>query len=151
MHCSIAQSLEVVGEWWTLLIVRDCFFGITRFEDFLRRLGIARNVLATRLDTLVEHGILRREAYDEARGRYDYRLTDKGRALWPVLTMLRQWGDEWLIGPDDAPIELHHRACGNTTEAVLTCNCCGERLEGRDVRLAPGPGHRADDALLPAT
>src|SRR5688572_8693998 len=97
MHCPIAQSLEVIGEWWTLLILRDCFLGVSRFEDFVDRLGIARNVLTDRLDTLVDAGVLRRRPYDEARSRHDYLLTEKGRALWPVMTALRQWGDEWIL------------------------------------------------------
>ncbi len=84
MNCSVAQSLEIIGEWWTLLILRDAFLGVRRFEDFVERLGISRNVLTNRLDTLVDAGVLERRPYDEARGRYDYVLTDKGRALWPV-------------------------------------------------------------------
>lgn len=148
MHCSIARSLEVVGEWWTLLIVRDCFFGVTRFEDFQRRLGIARNVLTTRLETLVEHGILDPVPYDEARGRVDYRLTDKGRALWPVLTTLRQWGDEWILGRDRAPIDAVHRSCGERTRLSLTCDACGEAVEGRDLRAVAGPGYDEADPLL---
>ena len=108
MHCSIAQSLEIVGEWWTLLILRDSFLGIRRFDDFVERLGISRNVLTDRLDTLVDAGVLERRPYDEARGRYDYLLTDKGRALWPVMTALRQWGDEWIYGAGNEP--LMHRA-----------------------------------------
>jgi DNA-binding HxlR family transcriptional regulator len=148
MNCSVARSLEVVGEWWTLLILRDCFFGITRFEDFHERLGIARNVLATRLDALVGHGVLHRVPYDEARGRYDYRLTDMGRALWPVLTMLRQWGDEWILGQDHAPIELVHDPCGRPTRAELACDHCGERLAASAVRPVPGPGYRSEDELL---
>jgi DNA-binding HxlR family transcriptional regulator len=98
MNCSIAQALEVVGEWWTILILREAFLGVTRFDDFQRRLGIARNVLSVRLDSLVRHGVLDRRPYEPARGRVDYVLTDKGRALWPVLVTLRQWGDEWLTG-----------------------------------------------------
>src|ERR671910_624925 len=99
MSCSVALSLEVIGEWWTLLILRDAFFGVTRFEEFQTRLGIARNILAKRLDTLVEHGVLERRCYDNARGRYDYVLTDKGKALWPVLVTIRHWGEE-LRGRD---------------------------------------------------
>src|SRR6478752_4646818 len=98
MNCSIARSLEVIGEWWTLLILRDAFFGVTRFEVFQERLGIARNVLAARLDALVDHGVFERRCYDEARSRFDYVLTDKGKALWPVLVTIRQWGDEWISG-----------------------------------------------------
>ena len=103
MHCSVAQSLEVIGEWWTLLILRDAFLGVARFDDFASRLGIARNVLTARLDTLVDNDVLVRVPYDEARGRYDYRLTDKGRALLPVMTAIRQWGDEWILGDKNAP------------------------------------------------
>ena len=92
MNCSIAQSLEVIGEWWTLLILRDAFLGVRRFDDFVERLGISRNVLTNRLETLVAAGVLERRPYDEARGRFDYVLTDKGRALWPVMTALRSSG-----------------------------------------------------------
>lgn len=153
MHCSIAQALEIIGEWWTLLILRDAFFGVRRFEDFVERLGIARNVLTNRLDTLVEAGVLERRPYDEARGRYDYLLTEKGRALWPVMTTLRQWGDEWLLGEDSAPVLLEHRVDANgahdhRTTAQLSCDVCGEVLDARSVRAVPGPG-AADDTLLP--
>jgi DNA-binding HxlR family transcriptional regulator len=148
MHCSIAQSLEIVGEWWTLLILRDSFLGVRRFEDFVARLGIARNVLTSRLDTLVEAGILERRPYDAARGRFDYILTDKGRALWPVMTALRQWGDEWLLGEGNEPVLLEHRACGEPITAVLVCDRCGEPLDARSVRAVAGPG-AGPDAPLP--
>ena len=140
MNCSIARSLEVVGEWWTLLILRDAFFGVTRFEEFQQRLGIARNILAARLDTLVDHGVLDRRPYDEARGRYDYVLTDKGKALWPVLVALRQWGDEWVVGTGKAPVGMVHTTCGERSTGVLTCDHCGQRLRRGDVRVVPGPG-----------
>lgn len=140
MNCSVAQALEVVGEWWTLLILRDCFLGIRRFDDFVDRLGISRNVLTNRLDTLVAAGLLDRRVYDEARGRYDYVLTDKGRALWPVLTALRQWGDEWILGPGNEPLLLEHRNHGHSTTARMTCDVCGEPLDARSVRAVPGPG-----------
>ncbi len=115
LHCSIAQSLELVGEWWTLLILRDAFLGVRRFDDFVERLGISRNVLTTRLEGLVAAGILERHPYDERRGRYDYVLTDKGRALWPVMTALRQWGDEWIYGEGNEPLLIEHRSCGCVT------------------------------------
>jgi DNA-binding HxlR family transcriptional regulator len=134
MNCSIARSLEVIGEWWTPLILRDAFLGVTRFEEFQERLGIARNILSKRLDTLVEHGVLERRCYDEARGRHDYVLTDKGKALWPVLVTIRQWGDEWVVGSGQAPVALVHKTCGERTTAVLTCDHCGEELRGEDVR-----------------
>ena len=145
MQCSIAQTLEIVGEWWTLLIIRDCFLGYRRFDDYIERLGISRNVLADRLDKLVVADILERRVYDEARNRSDYVLTDKGRALWPVLTTLREWGDEWVLGEGNEPVLLEHRACGNLTRTRMVCQCCGEQLEARTVRAVPGPGRRVDE------
>ena len=148
MRCSIAQALEVVGEWWTLLILRDAFLGVRRFDDFVERLGISRNVLTNRLDTLVATGILERRPYDEARGRYDYLLTDKGRALWPVMTALRQWGDEWIYGDGNEPLLIEHRSCGHTTTAQMTCDTCGEVLDARSVRAIPGPGATGDALMV---
>lgn len=140
MNCSIAQALEIIGEWWTLLIIRDAFLGVTRFDDFQERLGISRNILTARLQTLVDAGVLDRAVYDEARGRADYVLTRKGRALVPVLTALRQWGDEWIVGREHAPLEAVHSGCGTRTRAVLHCETCGERLRAGDVELVAGPG-----------
>jgi DNA-binding HxlR family transcriptional regulator len=150
MHCSVAQSLEVIGEWWTLLILRDAFLGVTRFDDFASRLGIARNVLTARLDTLVAHDVLARVPYDEARGRYDYRLTDKGRALLPVMTAIRQWGDEWILGEEHAPVVVEHTTCGKVSKGVLTCDHCGGELTTKTVRARRGPG-ATDDSLLPVS
>ena len=149
VHCSVAQSLEVIGEWWTLLILRDAFLGVTRFDDFARRLGISRNVLTARLDTLVDADVLARVPYDEARGRFDYRLTDKGRALLPVLTAIRQWGDEWILGEGHEPVVVEHTGCGHVTRGVLTCAHCGEELTTRNLRARRGPG-ATEDSLLPA-
>jgi DNA-binding HxlR family transcriptional regulator len=147
MDCSVAQCLEVVGEWWSMLIVRDAFLGVTRFEDFRRRLGISRNILQQRLATLVDAGVLVRVPYSEHPPRYDYRLTDKGRDLWPVLTTMRQWGDRYAA-PSGPPLEVTHNACGSTADAVLVCRSCGEPIGPRDVRAAPGSGREAS-ALLP--
>jgi DNA-binding HxlR family transcriptional regulator len=138
MHCSIAQSLEVVGEWWSLLILRDSFLGVRRFDEFVERLGISRNVLTDRLESLVANGILERRPYDEARGRFDYVLTDKGLALWPVMNALRQWGDEWIYGSGNEPLVIEHRGCGCTT-AQMTCSACGDALDARSVRVISGP------------
>lgn len=140
LNCSVARSLEIVGEWWTLLILRDAFLGVTRFDRFQRRLGISRNILAARLETLVSAGILEEQPYDEARGRSDYVLTEKGRALWPVLVALRQWGDEWVTGEDRAPLLTQHRACGAVTRADLVCSGCGEPIRHGDLRAVAGPG-----------
>jgi DNA-binding HxlR family transcriptional regulator len=139
MHCSVAQCLEVVGEWWSMLIVRDAFLGVTRFDQFQERLGISRNVLNQRLAGLVEAGVLVKVPYNDHPPRHDYRLTDKGRDLWPVLTMMRQWGDKYAA-PDGPPLEVVHKDCGQVSEAVLTCSACGELIGARDVRAVPGPG-----------
>lgn len=144
MNCSIAQTLEIVGEWWTLLILRDAFLGIRRFDDFVDRLGISRNILTVRLQTLVDAGILVRRPYDEGRGRHDYLLTDKGRALWPVMTALRQWGDEWVLGSGNEPLLIEHRNCGHTVLGVFSCDHCGEPLDARSVRAVAGPGATPD-------
>lgn len=139
MNCSIAQCLEVVGEWWTVLILRDSFLGVTRFEDFLRRLGIARNILTQRLMWLVEHGILDRVQYLERPPRYEYLLTAKGRDLWPVLMAMRQWGDRWEA-PDGPPVEVLHRECGHVTQGVYVCSECAEVLRPSQMQVRPGPG-----------
>lgn len=133
MKCSVAQTLDVVGEWWSLLIIRDAFLGIRRFEDFQRRLGISRNVLADRLDTLVGQGILRTVPYQEHPPRHEYRLTDKGRDLYPVIAMLRQWGDRWAQ-PGPPPVLVEHLDCGRTADAVLSCSHCGGELTARNVQ-----------------
>lgn len=143
MRCSVAQCLEVVGEWWSLLIVRDCFLGVTRFDDFVERLGIARNVLRQRLATLVDAGVLERVAYSERPPRFEYRLTAKGRDLWPVIDSLRQWGDRYAA-PGGPPVQVRHKACGHTVDPVLTCPHCGERLAAGDMRSIPGPGAVGD-------
>jgi DNA-binding HxlR family transcriptional regulator len=139
MHCSVAQCLEVVGEWWSLLIVRDVFLGVTRFDEFQERLGISRNILDHRLSRLVEAGVLAKVPYSEHPPRFDYHLTDKGRDLWPVLTAMRQWGDRYAA-PDGPPMLVTHEGCGQVSEAVMTCSACGAPIAARDVRAAPGPG-----------
>jgi len=141
MDCSVAQCLEVVGEWWSMLIVRDAFLGVTRFDEFQRRLGISRNILQQRLARLVDAGVLERVPYSDHPPRDDYRLTDKGRDLWPVLTTMRQWGDRHAA-PSGPPVQVVHKACGSVSEAVLVCGSCGEVLDPRDVRAVPGPGRR---------
>lgn len=143
MHCSVAQCLEVVGEWWTLLIVRDAFLGVTRFDEFQKRLGISRNVLNQRLARLVEVGVLVKVAYREHPPRFDYRLTERGRDLWPVITAVRQWGDKHAA-PDGPPLQLIHEGCGEISEAQLVCSACGEPIGPRDVKAIPGPGDVED-------
>ena len=139
MHCSVAQCLEVMGEWWTGLIVRDVFLGIRRFDQFQERLGISRNILNQRLNSLVDNGVFERVQYHEHPPRYEYKLTAKGRDLWPVLTAMRQWGDKYAA-PDGPPMRMVHKGCGNVTEAVMTCAHCGERLSALDVGAISGRG-----------
>ncbi|MCL4147493.1 UNVERIFIED_CONTAM: hypothetical protein GTU68_040375 [Idotea baltica] len=145
MHCSIAQTLELIGEWWTLLILRDAFFGVTRFDLFHQRLGIARNVLTTRLNGLVEAGLMERRTYDESRGRTDYLLTEKGLALWPVIVSLRQWGDEWLFEEENRPVDVIHQSCGANTGFDMTCRSCGDTVGPQDLAIGPGPGAQGDE------
>jgi DNA-binding HxlR family transcriptional regulator len=139
MHCSVAQCLEIVGEWWALLIVRDAFLGVTRFDDFQERLGISRNVLNQRLARLVDAGVLAKVPYSEHPPRHDYRLTEKGTDLWPVIATMRQWGDKHAA-PHGPPLELIHKACGHVSDTRMTCSSCGEPIGPRDVRAIPGPG-----------
>jgi DNA-binding HxlR family transcriptional regulator len=145
MPCSIAQCLEVVGEWWSLLIVRDVFRGITRFADLEADLGISRNVLNQRLTRLVDQGILQKVAYSEHPPRFDYQLTDKGRDLFGVLTAMRQWGDRWAA-PKGPPMQVVHDRCGQVSEGVLACSACGERLAPDEIHRIPGPGAQSSTA-----
>ena len=138
MECSIARTLEVIGERWSLLIVRDAFYGARRFDDFREDLGIARNVLTDRLTTLVGHGILERQLYEERPPRYEYRLTDKGRDLLPVLLAMVRWGDRWAAG-DHPPVTLTHRTCGKVTTAALVCEHCREELRLGEITVDPNP------------
>jgi DNA-binding HxlR family transcriptional regulator len=144
MNCSVAQCLEVIGEWWSMLIIRDAFLGVRRFDDFQSRLGISRNILTARLSSLVEAGVLEKVPYQERPLRHEYRLTDKGRDLWPVLTTMREWGDRWAA-PDGAPLELVHDACGEVMYLAHTCRACGEPVDHRSVHARPGPGARPND------
>ncbi len=146
MDCSIAQCLEVVGEWWSLLIVRDAFLGIRRFDEFQHRLGISRNVLGHRLARLVDAGVLAKVAYSEHPPRHEYRLTDAGRDLWPVLTAMRSWGDRHAA-PNGPPINLVHRGCGQVADVAFVCSVCGAPISSHDVRVVPGAGR--DGSLAP--
>lgn len=134
MNCSVARTLEVIGEWWTMLVVREAFNGVRRFDDFQARLGIARNVLATRLQGLVEHEILERRLYQEHPERYEYRLTEKGRDLYPVLIAMLRWGDRWEADEFGPPVRLVHEPCGHEPDPAMICTHCGVRLNPREVR-----------------
>ena len=137
LHCSVANTAEVVGDQWTVLILRDAFLGIRRFDDFQRDLGIARNVLADRLSRLVETGILATYQYEEHPPRREYLLTDKGKDLLDVLVAFRRWGDKWNAPHERFMRPLRHLGCGEIMEGVMCCNQCGEPLDYRNVRVEP--------------
>lgn len=131
--CSIASTLEVVGERWTLLIVREVMLGVHRFDEFQADLGIARNILQARLQRLVAAGILERRRYQEHPERHGYHLTDVGRDLWPVIVSLMQWGDTHAPRAGGPPVRLEHRDCGGEVDSHRICSRCGARLSIADV------------------
>jgi DNA-binding HxlR family transcriptional regulator len=137
--CSISRPLAVLGDRWTFVIVKQAFGGVRRFEDFQESLGISRSRLADRLDRLVEHGVLRREPYKDGRTRQEYRLTEKGIELYPILIAIRDWGDRHMA-PDGPPVHYRHTGCGGEAHVQLTCERCGEQLTARDVTPEAGPG-----------
>lgn len=139
MECSIARALDTIGDRWSLLILRDAFYGIRRFEDFREDLGVARNILTDRLHKLVSHGVLDRVQYDDKPPRFEYRLTDKGRDLLPVVLTMMRWGNKWTHETEDPPVTVTHTICGHTTEPVVTCSHCGEELVRRELRVEPLP------------
>jgi DNA-binding HxlR family transcriptional regulator len=129
--CSVGRAMEILGERWTMLIMREAFYGVRRFSDMQRNLGIARNILSTRLQNLVRAGILERRLYQEEPERFEYRLTDAGRDLYPAILAIMRWGDEHLVG-ERRPVVLRH-SCGAVADPVLVCGECGERLHPHDV------------------
>ncbi len=141
-NCSAARALEIVGERWSLLIVRDALFReASRFTEFQRNLGLATNVLANRLDSFVEAGIMQRHPYSAHENHYEYVLTDKGRELASVVMALTAWGDRWAA-PEGPPILYRHADCGGPVDPGLTCTKCGKRVAPETVDAQPGPGTR---------
>jgi len=141
MACSIARSLDVIGEPWTPLIIRDMWLGRHRFDDIQRNLNISRKVLTDRLKTLVEVGVVERRSYQRDPERFEYLLTDKGQELMDVLLALMAWGDRW-VSRDGEPMLIRHKSCGKHTQAAIRCSVCGEPLRAHDTGIAPGPGAR---------
>ena len=140
-NCSVKRTLDVVGEKWTLLVLREAFYGARRFEQFHAHIGCARNLLSERLATLVAAGLMQRAAYREPgqRERHEYRLTEKGLDLFTAIVALMQWGDRWEADPEGPPVEIQHRDCGRKVEAVLRCTD-DHIVTARDTEPVPGPG-----------
>lgn len=144
LDCSIARTLELVGERWSLLVVRDVFLGNRRFDEMQESLGVARNVLTNRLQRLLDEGVLEKRAYRERPLRYEYFLTEKGLDLWPVLVALMGFGDKYLNGGAPPPVRIEHKGCGGAVNDRRICERCGAELDVRDARALPV------EAALPA-
>lgn len=140
MNCGVAQALEQLGDWWTLLIVRDALLGATRFQQFESNLGIAKNVLTDRLAKLVDHGVMEKVRLDEPGQRYAYELTRKGRELWIPITALRLWGDRWVFGEEHVPAKFRERSTGREVAGLVAVDAEGRPLDARELELVPGPG-----------
>lgn len=138
--CSMARALSVVGDRWTLLILRDCFLGVRRFEEFQSRLGISKAIVASRLRRLTDEGVLERRAYHHAPLRHEYRLTRKGMDLYPALISLVHWADTYMAGEDGPPLLHRHRTCGHDFHSELHCSHCHGPVDPRDIEVRPAPG-----------
>jgi DNA-binding HxlR family transcriptional regulator len=143
MRCSLARGLERIGDWWSPLIVRDLYLGVTRFDDLVEDLGISRNLLTRRLKALIANGIVARKVYQRRPVRYEYRLTEAGRDLIPALLALSAWGDRWAAPKEGSPMLHEHAACGCSFTPQVTCSACGEPIEADAVIATRGPGGAA--------
>ena len=138
---SVSRVVALLGDKWTILLLREAFFGVHRYSEFARNLGITnRNLLTGRLRLLVDAGVVKR--IDDGGGRVDYRLTPRGLDLYPVLMTMMAWGDRHLAGPEGPPMTLHHKGCRHTFTPVLACEHCREPVDPRDIEPRPGPGYR---------
>lgn len=142
--CPVARTVAVIGDRWTLLLLRDCFLGVRRFEAFQRRLAISRTIIADRLNALVEEGLLRREPYQDAPVRHEYRLTAKGLSLYPVLMSMASWGNAHSGMPAQARLRFRHKRCGAQCKPALVCDACGEPLDAREVEAHAGAARGAN-------
>ncbi|MBV9836980.1 MAG: helix-turn-helix transcriptional regulator [Solirubrobacterales bacterium] len=138
VYCSLARTWSVIGERWTMLIIREAFRGTRRFDTFQQRLGVGRNVLSNRLGRLTAEGIFDRVRYQQAPDRYEYRLTEKGTDLYPVLLMLMRWGDRYKV--DEPPVRLYHKGCGGLASPELRCAHCGDLVDFHSMRAEYAPG-----------
>ena len=138
LSCSVARTMNIIGEWWTPLILRDIFSGIHRFDVLRRHLGISRKVLTNRLNTLVENEIVERVLYQENPDRYEYRLTERGRDLFPVIVALMTWGDKWIFGAQEPPVQLVDRETNNVIQPLLISADTGQEIRYENVRMRLG-------------
>ena len=148
MTCSVARTLSVVGDRWTLLIIRDVLLGIRRFEAIQHDLKLTTHRLSDRLRKLVREGVLRRVVYDRRPRRFEYRLTEKGFDLYPLIATMTEWGDRWMAGRAGVPVRLLHRPCGRTIKPKLICPNCELKIDAREMSARPGPalkGRALDD------
>ncbi|MFQ6329071.1 winged helix-turn-helix transcriptional regulator [Nocardia sp. CWNU-33] len=139
--CSVARTMDLLGDWWTPLVLREAFYGIRRFDEFRHELGIARTTLSERLHRLVEEGLLEKQAYQREPARYEYLLTEKGADFWSVLLAMSKWGDRWLAPEDGPPVVLHHTRCGHETQVNVVCAHCGDPVPIEESRMRMGPGY----------
>ncbi|MEP3245373.1 MAG: helix-turn-helix domain-containing protein [Sneathiella sp.] len=141
-NCSIARSLAVFGDRWTLMILRNCFLGVKRFDDFLQDLSVSRTILTDRLNKLVEHGVLEKVPYQTKPTRYDYKLSHKGRDLHPIILAIAEWGDAYYAIDGEPPILRHHKSCGHDFNSKAVCSECGEVIKPHDVSARRNPKAR---------
>ena len=147
-HCSVARTVDLVGDPWTLMVLRELFLGSRRFDDFELYTGASPHLLSLRLRGLVESGIVERRAYQEKPVRYEYHLTEKGVDLWPVMAALREWGDRWNRVPGAPPARITHRGCGGATKIHQTCADCGKEVGPRGVEVVFSRKARAERKVL---
>ncbi len=144
--CSLARTLGVIGDRWTMLILRECFLGTRRYDDFQHNLAAAPHIVAARLKKLVENKVLEKRRYQEHPPRYEYRLTERGLELYPAFIALIGWGEKWLKHPHGPATIRTHRGCNHRLHIVPTCTACGEAVTARDVKAAMTPRYAAERA-----
>jgi DNA-binding HxlR family transcriptional regulator len=137
---SVRRTLEIFIDPWTFAVLRETYFGVRRFEEFQRNLGISRNVLTKRLNHLVEHRIFERRLYQSRPDRYEYVLSERGIDMYPIFVAMMRWGDRWLDEGKGPPLRLFHDRCGHESRPRLACDVCGEEIDAREMSYAPGPG-----------
>ena len=140
MRCSLARSLELIGDWWSPLIIRDLFLDVRRFDDLVEDLGVSRNLLTRRLKVLIEAGVVERQSYQVRPERWEYRLSAKGRDLVPALLALTEWGDRWVGPKEGRPVLFVHTSCGHQFHPTVACSVCGRPLKADTVTAKGGPG-----------